>query len=160
MTSGLHRRHVLSGTTAVVVGLPVLAACGSDSDSDGDAASDPSSSTDPTDSADSPSSGASESGGGAAAAIAATADIPVGGCAVFPDQKCVITQPTEGDFKAFSSVCTHQGCTVSAGTDGVIPCTCHGSEFSLDDGSVLQGPATSSLAEVAISVEGDSISLA
>ena len=46
------------------------------------------------------------------------------------------------------------------GTDGVIPCTCHGSEFSLDDGSVLQGPATSSLAEVAISVEGDSISLA
>ena len=84
----------------------------------------------------------------------------MGGCAVFADEKVVVTQPVEGEFKAFSSVCTHQGCTVSASSDGVIPCGCHGSEFSLEDGSVLDGPATAPLAEVTITVDGDSISLA
>ncbi len=92
--------------------------------------------------------------------LAATADVPVGGCAVFGEQKVVLTQASEGEFKAFSSVCTHQGCTVSASTEGHIPCECHGSQFSLADGSVLQGPATAPLAEVAIAVKGDEITLA
>ena len=95
-----------------------------------------------------------------ATALAATSDVPVGGCAVFSDEKVVITQPEEGEFKAFSSVCTHQGCTVSASSDGAIPCGCHGSKFSLEDGSVIAGPATAPLSEVAITIEGDSITLA
>ena len=155
MTSGLNRRTVLGGATAAVVGLPVLAACGGD---------EPDSATDP---ASSPTGSSSDSGGAtrdeaaaAAVALAARSDIPLGGCAVFSEQKCVVTQPTDGDFKAFTSVCTHQGCTVSASTDGVIPCTCHGSQFSIEDGSVIQGPATAPLAAVAITVEGASISLA
>ena len=152
MTSGLNRRNVLGGATAAAVGLPLLAACGSD---DPDTATDPATSPSATeDGSETPTDG------GAAGALAATSDIPVGGCAVFSEQKCVITQPSEGTFKAFTSVCTHQGCTVSASTDGVIPCGCHGSEFSIEDGSVVQGPATSPLAEVAITVDGDSISLA
>lgn len=154
MTSGLNRRNVLGGATVAAVGLPLLAACGSD---DPDTATDPTSS--PTSS--SPSDTGSETPTDAAAgALAATSDIPVGGCAVFSEQKCVVTQPSEGTFKAFTSVCTHQGCTVGASTDGVIPCGCHGSEFSIEDGSVLQGPATSPLAEVEITVDGDSITLA
>ena len=84
----------------------------------------------------------------------------MGGCAVFEADKVVVTQPTEGDFKAFSSVCTHQGCTVSASTEGDIPCNCHGSRFSLEDGSVITGPATAPLDEVTITVEGDKITLA
>lgn len=152
MTSPLNRRIVLGGATAAAVGLPVLSACGSDASETG---SDPyapaptSSSSDPDESPD---------GGGGA--ITTTSDVPVGGCAVFSDQKVVITQPSEGDFKAFSSTCTHQGCTVSASTEGVIPCGCHGSQFSLEDGSVVRGPATGPLSAVEISVEGDSISLA
>jgi Rieske Fe-S protein len=86
--------------------------------------------------------------------------VPVGGCFVVAAAKVVLTQPDAGDFKAFSAICTHQGCTVSDGSDGVIPCTCHGSQFSLADGSVVQGPATRPLDEVDIAVEGDSISLA
>jgi Rieske Fe-S protein len=154
MTSGLNRRNVLGGATAAAIGVPVLAACGSDpADSATDPATSPSSSS--TD------AGSEAPGGaGAGASLAATGDIPVGGCAVFSEQKCVVTQPSKGDFKAFTSVCTHQGCTVSAATDGVIPCSCHGSEFSIEDGSVLQGPATEPLAAVAITVEGDSIILA
>jgi Rieske Fe-S protein len=155
MTSGLKRRNVLGGATAAAIGLPVLAACGSD---DPDTATDPASS--PTTSSTDDGSGTSGDAGAGAGALAATSDIPVGGCAVFSEQKCVVTQPSEGDFKAFTSVCTHQGCTVSAGTDGVIPCSCHGSQFSIEDGSVLQGPATSPLAAVAITVDGDSIILA
>lgn len=40
--------------------------------------------------------------------------------------------------------CSHRGCPLSGGEiDGdVIECTCHGSRFSLEDGSVLRGPAT------------------
>jgi len=157
MTSGLNRRNVLGGAAAAAVGLPALAACGTD---DPDSATDPASS--PTSSSSSADAGseAPDDAGAGAGALAVTSDIPVGGCAVFADHKCVVTQPSEGNFKAFSSVCTHQGCTVSAGTDGVIPCTCHGSQFSMEDGSVLQGPATAPLPEKAITVDGDSIILA
>lgn len=145
MTSPLNRRQVLGGTTATALGLPVLAACGGGGS---DTATDPGS--------DSSDASSSEPAG----PLTATSEVPVGGCAVFADQKVVVTQHAEGEFKAFSAVCTHQGCTVSASSDGVIPCGCHGSEFSLEDGSVISGPASAPLSEVAITVEGDSISLA
>jgi nitrite reductase/ring-hydroxylating ferredoxin subunit len=40
--------------------------------------------------------------------------------------------------------CSHRGCSLADGSvsDGVVECVCHGSRFSLEDGSVLQGPAT------------------
>ncbi|TXS28647.1 iron-sulfur protein [Streptomyces sp. ms191] len=85
------------------------------------------------------------------------ADIPVGGGKVFADQGVVITQPTAGEFKAFSSKCTHQGCAVSGVSDGVISCPCHQSLFDASDGSVKGGPAPSPLPPAPIKVEGDSI---
>lgn len=96
----------------------------------------------------------------AGAALASTADIPVGGGKVLADQGVVITQPTAGQFKAFSSKCTHQGCSVSAVRDGVIVCPCHQSHFDVTDGSVKGGPATTPLPSAAIKVEGESITLA
>jgi Rieske Fe-S protein len=69
----------------------------------------------------------------------------------------VVTQPTEGEFRGFSSTCTHQGCTVASVADGVISCPCHGSRFSAEDGSVDNGPATAPLPEVAVSVEGENV---
>lgn len=89
--------------------------------------------------------------------LAWTKDVPVGGCAVFPDSKTVVTQPVEGEFKAFSAACTHEGCQVSSSSDGDIPCRCHGSAFSLEDGSVLKGPAKKPLPEVEITVDDDKI---
>ena len=50
----------------------------------------------------------------------------------------MVTQPTEGDFKGFSAVCTHQGCLVANVDGGTINCTCHGSQFSIEDGSVVR----------------------
>jgi Rieske Fe-S protein len=98
--------------------------------------------------------------GGSAPALARTADIPVGGGAVFAEQDVVVTQPTAGEFKAFSATCTHQGCTVEKVEGGTIDCPCHGSRFAVEDGAPVAGPANRPLPERAISVDGQSIVLA
>jgi nitrite reductase/ring-hydroxylating ferredoxin subunit len=140
--SAIDRRRALTGSAAVAVGAPLLAACGGSDATAGDSATSPSSSS------------------GGSGALADTADVPVGGCLVVPDAKVVVTQPTKGDFKAFTAVCTHQGCLVESSSDGTIPCPCHGSTFSLEDGSALSGPASVALAPVEITVAGDSITQA
>ncbi|MFJ9247462.1 Rieske (2Fe-2S) protein [Streptomyces sp. NPDC101776] len=92
--------------------------------------------------------------------LAKTTDIPEGGGKIFASQGVVVTQPTAGTYKAFSSKCTHQGCAVSSISNGVIVCPCHQSEFSVTDGSVKKGPATQALPAEQISVSGTSITLA
>ncbi|MDN3022030.1 Rieske (2Fe-2S) protein [Streptomyces sp. S.PB5] len=92
--------------------------------------------------------------------LAKTSDIPVGGGKIFKDEKIVVTQPKEGEFKAFTNICTHQQCPVASVEGGTINCTCHGSKFSITDGSVENPPATQPLAEKKIAVQGDSIRLA
>ena len=106
-----------------------------------------------------PASGAGAATGGApaASALTSTSDVPAGGGKIIDGKNIVITQPQAGSFKAFTAVCTHQGCIVSTVSGGTINCPCHGSKFSIKDGSVVNGPATSPLAPVAIKVEGTSI---
>ncbi|KQV62916.1 hypothetical protein ASC64_17690 [Nocardioides sp. Root122] len=145
--TAINRRRALTGSAAIAVGVPVLAACGSDT----------STAVDSSGSAD---SGSGSSGGAGGEALASAADVPVGGCFVVSGAKVVLTQPTEGDFKAFTAVCTHQGCLVESSTEGDIPCPCHSSKFSLDDGSPISGPASAPLEAVEIRVSGDSITLA
>jgi Rieske Fe-S protein len=102
----------------------------------------------------SPSPGAASNG---PSVLARTADIPVGGGKILTDKKIVITQPKAGSFGAFTAVCTHQGCTVGSVAGGTINCPCHGSKFSIANGLVVNGPATSPLAPVPIKVQGTSI---
>ena len=64
--------------------------------------------------------------------------------------KAVVTQPTAGEFKAFDSTCTHKGCPVSKVEGDTISCTCHGSQYSIEDGSVKRGPATRGLTPVKV----------
>ncbi|MFF3690611.1 Rieske (2Fe-2S) protein [Streptomyces sp. NPDC002187] len=97
-------------------------------------------------------------GGAAGKELARTTDIPEGGGKVIGD--VVVTQPRAGEFKAFSSKCTHRGCAVKDIADGTINCPCHNSRFDMADGSVKAGPATSPLPPAAIKVQGDSITLA
>ena len=89
-------------------------------------------------------------------AIAKTADVPVGSGVIVDE--VVVTQPSAGEFKGFSAICTHQGCTVNEVADGTINCPCHGSKFNLD-GSVANGPASKPLESQAVTVQGDSIVL-
>jgi Rieske Fe-S protein len=65
----------------------------------------------------------------------------------------MLTQPAEGRFKAFSSACTHQGCTLNVQGSEIV-CPCHSSKFSPEDGSVQGGPAPEPLPEYAVSVSG------
>ena len=109
-------------------------------------------------------SSAGSAGGSAGAAassgpvvLAKTTDIPVGGGKILTDKKIVITEPQSGTFKAFTAVCTHQACLVDTVSGGTINCPCHGSKFSIANGSVVNGPAPSPLAPVSIEVQGTSI---
>jgi nitrite reductase/ring-hydroxylating ferredoxin subunit len=86
------------------------------------------------------------------------ADIPVGGGVIVSEPPVVLTQPTAGDVKAFTSICPHQGCKVAEVSNNEIYCPCHGSKFSALDGSVIQGPATEGLAAAAVAVDGTKVS--
>ena len=144
----LNRRRALAGAATVGLGLPVLAACSGGNNTAVDAGSSSGLPTGHTPS-DAPSG-----------ALTTTDKVPVGSGAIFPDQQVVVTQPTAGEFKCFSAVCTHQGCIVSSVQAGGIRCECHGSAFSIVDGSVVNPPATRPLPEKQITVAGKQINLA
>jgi Rieske Fe-S protein len=105
---------------------------------------------------DDSSSDASKSDGGG---LGKTSDIPVGGGKIFKSEKVVVTQPKPGEFKAFSAVCTHRGCTVGSISGGKIHCPCHGSAFNVTDGSVANGPATKPLPSKNVTVENGELKL-
>ncbi|UMG92400.1 Rieske (2Fe-2S) protein [Nocardioides sp. TF02-7] len=89
--------------------------------------------------------------------LASTADVPVGGGLILSDEKIVLTQPTEGEFRAFTAVCTHQSLLVTSVADGQIHCANHGSVYDADSGEPVQGPAPAALAPVEVTVEDDRI---
>ncbi|MFF6983985.1 Rieske (2Fe-2S) protein [Streptomyces sp. NPDC008343] len=147
MTYRPTRRTILiatgaTGATALVAG------CGDSDDSGGSTDSTPTTSPD-QDSQD----------GQEGQELASTSDIPVGGGTIFKDEKVVVTQPEQGEFKAFSAICTHQQCLVGSVSDGTINCPCHGSKFKITDGAVANPPATKPLPAKNIVVEGNSIRL-
>jgi len=141
------RRTVLAGAAGISAAA-ALSACANDPETD-----------DGTDTAAPPEQSPSISTT-TSSALAVKTDIPVGGGKVFKDAGVVVTQPAAGEFKAFSSTCSHQGCTVNSVAAGTILCNCHNSKFSAADGSVQSGPAKSPLPTKAITVEGDNIVLA
>jgi Rieske Fe-S protein len=66
-----------------------------------------------------------------------------------------IAVEVDGAVRAYSRVCTHEGCSVSwdAGAQALI-CPCHGSRFDPnDDGAVLTGPAREPLPGVDVVVD-------
>jgi nitrite reductase/ring-hydroxylating ferredoxin subunit len=92
-------------------------------------------------------------------ALAPVSFIPVGGGVILPEHSVVVTQPEDGVFVAFSSVCPHRQCAVKAVAAGTINCFCHGSRFRITDGSVVGGPAPGPLSRVEIVVTDGVIEL-
>jgi Rieske Fe-S protein len=131
------RRALLAGAAAVGVGAAAagaLAACTS--------------------------SGGPGTGAPAAGPVTVSAgEIPVGGGKVFEAQQVVVVQPVAGTFRAFSAICTHQGCVVGSVANGKIVCPCHQSEFSATDGSVTQGPAVTPLAARTVTQSGTTLTV-
>ena len=132
-----------AGVDQAILGQPASGRTSSPQPSSGQPASDQPSSPRP--------------GSGQTPSLALISDVPAGGGKILADKKIVITQPRAGSFEAFTAVCTHLGCTVSSVSGGTINCPCHGSKFSIANGSVVTGPAPSALAPVSIKVQGTSI---
>jgi len=163
------RRDVLALAGSVVVGGGLLAACGGSNSAapapgltSAAAASAAPTSTAPVSTAPStgPTSAAATSAGATVKGFSVpTADIPVGGGKIYDAQQLVITQPTAGTFKAFSAVCPHQGCLVSAIENGQIQCPCHASRFAVTDGAVLGGPAPTGLPAEKVTVAGATVTV-
>ncbi|SDR94327.1 Ferredoxin subunit of nitrite reductase or a ring-hydroxylating dioxygenase [Nocardioides scoriae] len=132
------RRALVGGALGLGVGVPLVAACGSDDEASGSG------------------SGTSTTSSGP---VTTTSDVPVGGGVILAAEKIVVTQPTESEFKAFSAVCPHQKCLVSKIEGEDIDCECHGSKFSITDGSVVNGPAEQPLSALTVKVDGQDISV-
>ena len=135
-TQGIGRRTVIRNVgvgVAGITGAATLAACGGGGDK--------------------------TSSAGSAKEVIKVADIPVGGGKVFDAAKVVVTQPKAGEFKAFSAICTHKGCTVAGVANGAITCPCHGSTYDMATGQVTGGPAPAPLPSKTVTVSGGSITI-
>jgi Rieske Fe-S protein len=158
-STGLSRRAVVASAGGVVAA-GLLTACGGGSTATAPAAPAPAAPAAPSEAASEPSAAGGSAASSSGTALGATSEVPVGGGKVYADKDVVVTQPTAGEFKAFSATCTHQGCKVKTVTDGQIVCPCHNSKFAVADGSVTSGPAKRPLPTKSVSVDGDSIVLA
>ncbi|MFC0678409.1 Rieske (2Fe-2S) protein [Lysobacter korlensis] len=88
-------------------------------------------------------------------AVGSLADLPVGGTASaeLGSTPILLSRPAEGEVKAFSAICTHQQCVVSAD----FGCPCHGSTFDASTGEPTEGPAMQPLPEYQVTLDGDTI---
>jgi len=76
----------------------------------------------------------------------------VGQLVAIPGNRAVVRTSTSATgFKAFSAVCTHEGCSTEV-QNNRFECPCHGSIFAID-GSVIQGPASSPLPTRGVTVD-------
>lgn len=77
--------------------------------------------------------------------IAQAGEIPVNGVKLFayPTEKdrCIMVRTRDDRYVAYSQKCTHLSCAVYYSQENRrLECPCHEGYFSIEDGSVLQGP--------------------
>ena len=104
-------------------------------------------------------------GGGSVPQASGSVDDPVitdletlrseGAVAFKTDDGGAIAVEVDGEVLAYSSVCTHEGCTVGWDAESKrLSCPCHGSEFDpADAGAVVSGPARRPLPAVDVVVD-------
>ncbi len=143
------RRTVMSGIVGVGVGVPLLAACGAED-------------------SESPEDGGGDTGGGdrgrrGGIGVGAHRQDLRGAGGWREDlqgpRRSWSARPSEGEFKAFSTICTHEGCKIIKVDGDEIECGCHFSRFAIADGSVAKGPATKPLKELKVTVKGDDLTV-
>jgi nitrite reductase/ring-hydroxylating ferredoxin subunit len=144
MTATVTRRSALTAAGALAIGLVAGFAYGRNSDARNR----------PSSAGGYGYGGGGGSSGGAPKPLAELATVPDGGGLITSG---VVLTRTGGAVKAFSSTCTHLGCTVNKVSDGKIFCPCHGSVFNAATGAVVQGPASSPLPPVPVTVRGGEV---
>ncbi|APE10180.1 Rieske (2Fe-2S) protein [Rhodococcus pyridinivorans] len=140
--TALTRRTLIGGAGVVAAGA-ALTACGSSGDTGEARSAVPAPTT-------------TAPPGPDAEVVAAVADVPVGGGVMLESKRLVVTQPAEGDFRAFIAICTHQGCNLSGVEDDRIICPCHGSRYDLD-GAPVEGPAKRPLKTRPVAARGSDL---
>jgi len=85
--------------------------------------------------------------------VANAAEIPLNGVKLFgyPTEKerCILVRTSDDRFVAYSQKCTHLSCAVYYSQENRrLECPCHEGFFSIEDGSVLQGPPPRALPRV------------
>lgn len=97
--------------------------------------------------------------------IASVSEVPANSAKAFTDtdtdQPAVLVHLQNGNFAAYSAVCTHQGCTVSYQPDSQkLACPCHGSVFDPAQGAaVVRGPAPTPLPQIDVAEQGGEVVL-
>ncbi|MGY0487217.1 Rieske 2Fe-2S domain-containing protein [Streptomyces sp. WG-D5] len=99
-------------------------------------------------------SGGADGGPGEPVDLGRAGDIPEGGAKLYKDERVVVSRTDSGDYKAFSTVCTHAGCPIGMLKGTELTCNCHGSKFDATTGKVLQAPATEPLEELSVKADG------
>lgn len=75
-----------------------------------------------------------------------------GGMILVSQVQALVIRLSATEYRAMTSVCTHQACTVSSFDGTRLNCPCHGSQFSTS-GAVLRGPAAAPLRTYATSFD-------
>ena len=67
----------------------------------------------------------------------------------------------DGTFYAFGDTCTHMACSLAGGDleETTVICPCHGSEFDVTSGAVLQGPAREPVGTYELRVEDGNLEI-
>jgi Rieske Fe-S protein len=97
-----------------------------------------------------------------AMAVARVGEIPVGGVKLFQypreGEQCILVRIGEDAYAAYSQKCTHLSCAVYYSRQSRdLVCPCHEGHFSVQDGSVLQGPPTRRLPAVKLERRGEQL---
>ncbi len=92
--------------------------------------------------------------------IGAASAVPVNSYASFTvpsnGDPGIVICPKAGEYVAYDAVCPHAGCTVGYFSNvNLIVCPCHGSEFDVQSGDVVQGPAPHGLTKFTVTEGSD-----
>jgi Rieske Fe-S protein len=94
--------------------------------------------------------------------IGSVDDLAVGDVKLFSyptaDDPCILVRTATGRFAAYSQKCTHLSCAVYYAREASrLECPCHEGYFSVEDGSVLQGPPPRPLPRVILRRDGNNL---
>ena len=95
-------------------------------------------------------------------AVGRAEDLEEGGMRAFDVQGTTIAVANvKGTFHAFDDTCTHRQCSLAQGDleETTVTCPCHGSEFDVRSGEVLEGPAREPVETYEVRVEGSNLEI-
>lgn len=105
--------------------------------------------------------GGSNGSASGSSSIVRESDVEPGGAVEFQSdgEAAVLVHLENGDFVAYSAVCTHQGCEVAySGEEGTLNCPCHNSVFDpAQGGEPRSGPAQQPLTEIPVEVQNGEV---